>query len=250
MINEAEADRLVQMGIDKLGGILPKPINIMFGNGKTENGQRILSLEIEEIGNEPLLFLMVPELNPVMIIGKAQLKKSPAVLKRCLASRCRAESTGSQDTGTTNDGISWPDETDNLTGKCKERSEGPEEAESLRTTDTSSNISVRSDKAESLKATQMMEEEVFRAARAEQAREELPTLFSRRSDGRLVVSCPVLENAAVRPMIAAPRNRSGVDNNIIQHLVEKLVAEGKVEKVPNGYAFLVHELVLVDKLKD
>ena len=154
MINEAEADRLVQMGIAKLEGILLKPINIVFGNGKTENGQRILSLEIEEFGSEPLLFLMVPELYPVTIIGKAQLKKSPAVLKRCLASRCRAESTGSQDTGTTNDGISWPDETDNLTGKCKERSEGPEEAESLRTTDTSSNISVRSEEAESFKATQ------------------------------------------------------------------------------------------------
>ena len=154
MINEAEADRLVQMGIAKLEGILLKPINIVFGNGKTENGQRILSLEIEEFGSEPLLFLMVPELYPVTIIGKAQLKKSPAVLKRCLASRCRAESTGSQDTGTTNDGISWPDETDNLTGKCKERSEGPEEAESLRTTDTSRNIYVRSEEAESFKATQ------------------------------------------------------------------------------------------------
>ena len=35
MINEAAADRLIQMGIAKLGGKLPKPINIMFGNGKT-----------------------------------------------------------------------------------------------------------------------------------------------------------------------------------------------------------------------
>ncbi len=93
------------MRIAKLGGKLPKPINIMFGNGKTENGQRILSLEKEEFGSEPLLF-MVPDLNPGIIIGQAQLKKSPAVLKRCLASRCRAESTGSQDTDTTNDDIS------------------------------------------------------------------------------------------------------------------------------------------------
>ncbi len=65
-----------------------------------------------------------------------------------------------------------------------------------------------------------------------------------------MVSCPVLENAAVRPMIAAPRDRPGVDNDIIPHLVKKLVAEGKVEKVPNEYAFQVHELVLVDKLKE
>jgi hypothetical protein len=63
------------------------------------------------------------------------------VLKRCFASRCRAESTGSKDTGTTNDGISWPIETDNLSGTGKEGSKGLEEAEILRTTDTSSNAS-------------------------------------------------------------------------------------------------------------
>ena len=65
--------------------------------------------------------------------------------------------------------------------------------------------------------------------------------------GRLMVSCPLLENAFVCPFRAAQRSRAGTKQKIIQHLVDQLIKEGKCMKVLPVEAVMIHEIVLVDK---
>jgi hypothetical protein len=59
----------------------------------------------------------------------------------------------------------------------------------------------------------------------------------------------MLEKANVIPRTETERPRNAVDSSIIGHLVQKMLSENKIKEIEPRQAVLVHEIVLVDKLR-
>ena len=66
-------------------------------------------------------------------------------------------------------------------------------------------------------------------------------------DGRLCISCPLLEKASIMPYRIKRRYRGETRRKIIDFLIKRWLSEGKCEEVSVEEVALVHEVVLVDK---
>jgi hypothetical protein len=71
--------------------------------------------------------------------------------------------------------------------------------------------------------------------------------FFRNSDGRLVVSNSVFENANIFPWKDKPRSHSETDLKIMDILIDDMISKNQVRKVTPDEVTILQELILVDK---